>query len=304
MFAKEERRQRRRYNFFKYGFFVLLALLALGGYATYDYWVFRMLITHHYIFEEDLDTLYDQALRPENVRGHFRDFDRMVMAVVTQRIREINQDRFTYLYSPVERQVSRERERADARTIFFEPLTDEAVYLFIPNITGYTRRFVQQNRSELAQFPYLVLDLRGNYGGMLMDFHQIADLFVPRGASISYERTRWRIFTTQARGRSDPYFDFEQIIILQDQNTASAAEGLILALTDNLENVTTIGANTFGKAVGQVTIPLTGGSAVRASVLVVEGPAGQDIHNVGIAPDIEYDGDGVEFAMGMLGTER
>ena len=294
------RQKRRGYNFFRFGFFILLALHLAGLYATYDYWAFRMLIAHHYIFEEDLDTLYTQALGYGNVRGHFRDFDRMVMAVVTERIREINQDRFTYLYSPLQRREALAREREDARTIYFEPLTDDAVRLFIPNFTGYTRQFVHRNRSELAEFPYLILDLRGNYGGWLSDFHRIADLFVERGASISYERTRWGVFTNHIRGRRGPYFDFEHIIILQDHLTASAAEGLILALKENLPNVTTIGTGTFGKAVGQVTVPLTGGAAVRASVLLVEGPQGQSIHNVGIAPDIEYYEDAVAYALELL----
>ena len=291
---------RRGYNFFRFGFFLLLALHVIGLYATYDYWAFRMLITHHYIFEEDLDTLYNQALGAQNVRGHFRDFDRMMMSVVTERIREINQDWFTYLYSPTERQESLARERADARTIYFEAVTDDVVRLFIPNMTNYTRRFVRDNRSELARYPYLILDLRSNYGGWLAAFHQIADLFVERGDSIGHERTRWRIFSNHIRGRRAPYFDFEHIFILQDHHTASATEGLILALQENLDSVTSIGTQTFGKAVGQVTVPLTGGSAVRASVLLVEGPQGQDIHGVGIAPDIEYDGDGVEYVLRLL----
>jgi C-terminal processing protease CtpA/Prc len=64
-----------------------------------------------------------------------------------------------------------------------------------------------------------------------------------------------------------------------------------MALSEHLPEVTTIGQTTFGKGTGQVTIPLTGGYAVRATVLRTYGPQGQCIHNVGIPPDIEFDVD-------------
>jgi len=299
---KFDTEKKRFYNFFKFGFFILLALHGLGLYINYDYWVFKMLISHHYVFTDALDTLYAEALGEENVRGYFRDFDRMVMAVVTERIREINQDRYTYLYTPAQFRETRERTRTVGRQVFYEAINDDIVYLYVPNISSHTRRYIQQNRSTFAQFPYLILDLRGNSGGLLMDFHQIADLFVERDSYIGYERTRWNIFTRQIQSRSEPYFDFNQVIILQNARTASAAEGLVLALKDNLPEVTTLGTTTFGKAVGQVTIPLTDGSAIRASVLLVEGPSGQFISGVGVAPDIFYDGeDMLEKALELIG---
>ena len=294
--------KKRFYNFFKFGFFILLALHGLGLYMNYDYWVFKMLISHHYVFTDTLDTLYTEALGEENFRGYFRDFDRMVMAVVTEQIREINQDRYTFLYTPAQFSDTRERTRTVGRQVFYEAISDDIVYLYVPNISSHTRRFIQQNRSTIAQFPYLILDLRGNSGGLLMDFHQIADLFVERGNYLGSERTRWSIFTRQIRSRNDAYFDFDQVIILQNHRTASAAEGLVLALTDNLPEATTVGTTTFGKAVGQVTIPLTDGSAIRATVLLVEGPSGQFISNVGIDPDIFYDGDDMlEKALELIG---
>ncbi|MCL2015155.1 MAG: S41 family peptidase [Defluviitaleaceae bacterium] len=303
-FIQPKPKKPRSYRFFKIGFFVLLALHLGSLYVHYDYWIFRLLISQHYIFVDDLDTLYTQALGTENFRGHFRDFDRMVMAVVTERIREINNDRFTYLYSPTQRQISLANERQTAQLVYFEPLTESTVYLFVPNISGHTRRFIQENRTVIGQFDNLILDLRANSGGLLMDFHQIADLFVENGAILGYEETRLPFFTRQIRSRNAAYFDFDNIIILQNRNTASAAESLILALQDNLQNITTIGTTTTGKAIGQVTIPLTGGSAVRGTVLLISGPNGETIHNIGIAPNIEFDetetADILAYALNLL----
>ena len=300
-FGKAKPPGKKRYAFFKYGFFVLLALHLASMYVHYDYWVFRKLITQHYIFTDALDTLYAETIGAENFRGYGRDFDRMVAGVVTQRIRAINQDRFTYLYTPAQYQAAREGTRTRAQAVFYEAVTDQAVHLFLPNISTGTRQFVLDNREALAPYRYLILDLRGNYGGMLADFHRIAELFVGRDAVLAHERTRWSIFSNTITARRDAFFNFEGIIILQNGRTASSAEGLIQALQYNLDNVTTVGTNTFGKGIGQVTIPMTGGYAVRATVMQLEGPDGESIHRVGLPPDILYEGeDMLGFALALL----
>lgn len=293
---------RRRYRVFQVGFFVMLALFGFTVYANYDYWVFKLLIANNYVFTDALDDLYSQHIREENRRGFHRDFDRVVISVVTSQLSEINNDRYTYLYAPQEIIHARETDRAVARRVGYEVLAEDTVLLFIPNISRTTREFVQDNRATFAQYPNLILDLRGNYGGWLMDFHRIADLFVHDGAVLSHEETRLPMFTRTITSSGDAFFDFENVIILQNRRTASAAEGLIMALAEHVSNVTTIGQTTFGKGTGQVTIPLTQGYALRATVLQVLGPQRQCIHNIGIEPDIllELDVDMVEFALELL----
>ena len=298
-------KMKRRYRFFQIGFFVLL--LGYGGMAWlhYDYWIFRVLIAGNYIFTDDLDALYDRHILEENRRSFHRDFDRVMISVFTEAIREINDDRYTYLYTPQAHVAVREQEQARGRQATIEPLTDTTVYLWVPNISRWSRDFVLDQVDELARYENIILDLRYNSGGMLRDFHRIADLFVPRGAVLGHEVTRWSLFTrtvTASGQRSGPALQYNHIIILQNHRTASAAEGLIQALTYHLPNVTTIGTRTFGKGVGQVTIPLTGGYAVRASVLLVTGPGGEDIHHVGIYPQVAGDEalDWVQQALAMI----
>ena len=287
--AKKFRKLKRRYRFFQIGFLLMLVVFGFTVYFNYDYWVFKLLIANNYILTDALEEMYANHIREENRQSFHRDFDRVVISVVTGYLTAINNDRFTYLYSPQEHVAVREREVAVARTASVTSLTEDTVKLFVPNLSRIARDFVLDNRDKLAQYPNLVLDLRGNRGGWLSDFHRIADLFVPRGAVLSVEETRMRLFTRTITSRNDPYFDFENIIILQDRRTASAAEGLIMALKYHMPNVVSVGDTTFGKGIGQVTIPLTGGYAVRATVLLVNGPDGQNIHMTGIAPDIIAD---------------
>ncbi|MCL2387055.1 MAG: S41 family peptidase [Defluviitaleaceae bacterium] len=277
---------KRRYRVFQVGFFLLLAVLGFTVYTNYDYWVFKLLLANNYVFTDALDEFYSLHIREENRRSFHRDFDRVVISVVTGELAAINNDRHTYLYSPQAITRAREFDRAVGRTTNIEPLSDDTVLLFIPNISQATRQFVFDNKDELAQYTNLVLDLRGNHGGWLADAYRIADLFVPNGAVLSYHHTRMSFFSQTITSDNDPFFNFENIIILQDRRTASAAEGLIMALNEHLPETTTIGQTTFGKGTGQVTIPLTGGYAVRATVLQVLGPQGQCIHAVGVPPDI------------------
>jgi len=283
----------RRYRFFKYGFFVMLLLAAWLIYSNYNYLVFKFLIAGNYIFTDTLDQLYKDTLGEQNFKGYFRNFDDVVIGVVSEKIRSYNQDRYTYLYTPQNYQLSKAAEIADAKTAKIEELTPDTVYMILPNISDGTKDFVLSNKETLGKYKNLVLDLRSNYGGLLADFYKMADLFTQRGEILGYEKYRIRLLTHPVKSSGDSYLKFDKIIILQDENTASAAEGLILSLKKNLDNVTTIGAKTFGKGIGQVTIPLLDGFATKATILLVAGPDNNSIHGTGIEPDIPYSGDDI-----------
>jgi hypothetical protein len=282
---------KRRYRFFKIGFFTLLVTLGVTCFLNYDYWIFKFLIASNYIFTDTLDDLYADAIGPENFRGYYQDFDRVVMASFADKLYSYNQDRYTYLYTPQNYQYSIQSEREDAKLSEVRELTPDTAYLYITNISSGTRKFVYENREFLSQYKNLVLDLRGNYGGLLMDFYSVADLFVEKGAVLGHEEVRLPFITHAVKSKGNPYFNFENIIILQDKNTASASEGLINSLKQNLPNVRLLGETTFGKGIGQVTIPLTGGYAMRATVLLVTGPDGESVHGAGIAPDVAASSD-------------
>jgi C-terminal processing protease CtpA/Prc len=176
------------------------------------------------------------------------------------------------------------------------------VYLYLPNISKDVRKYVREHKEELAGYPNLVMDLRGNYGGWLSDFRRIASLFVERGSLLGYERVRLPFWNETKKSRGSKFFEYDQIVVLHDAFTASAAESLMMALTGQVPNVTLLGENTFGKGIGQVTIPLTGGYAIRATVLLVEGPDGESAHITGITPHIAAsDEDGwIEQALRLL----
>jgi len=285
---------------------ILLVSLVTIIYQNYDYLLFKNLIAHHYIHTDTLDELFEaHGITPHS---YIRNFDNLVISIVTQQIRAVDGDVYTYQYNPVQRQASIERVRTRAASAELREIAPGIGYLFLPNISSYVSQFVADNQDEIGSFDNLILDLRGNGGGVLDDFQDIASLFLPRGDIIGFETARWHlfgwnVFGNQRNSSGNKVFEFDNIIILQNERTASAAEGLIMALKDNLDNVTTIGALTYGKGIGQATLPLRGGFAVRATVILIETPTRETVHGVGITPDIEYEtyGDNIiDFALNLI----
>ena len=281
---------------------VLLSGVFALVFINYDYMQFRLLIAGNYIHTDVLDEMFQTHLGfvPDN---YSRYFDNLVVAVVTQEIRQVGGDRFTYQYTPTMRQAQRNRVQQQAAQAEFREIADGVAYLWLPNISPQVENFVMYNKTELAGFDNLVLDLRGNGGGNLAVSQAIAGLFLERRTVVGIDYARHSIFTRERRASGNVYLEFDQIIILQDYRTASAAESLIAALQTNLDNVTTIGQTSVGKAVGQVTLPMRRGFAVRATVIYIQTPDGGSIHDVGLEPDIYlYDEDFIEFALELLGV--
>ena len=88
--------------------------------------------------------------------------------------------------------------------------------------------------------------------------------------------------------------DMDSIDILQNENTASAAEVLIGALKDNLKDkITTVGTTTYGKGTEQVSIPFEDGTSLKYTIAQWKTPNGTSINNKGFKPDVESNADEV-----------
>ena len=118
--------------------------------------------------------------------------------------------------------------------------------------------------------------------------NKIAELFLDKGDVISVESSKFPFLSETNTAEGDPVFDFDKIIILQDGNTASSSEILIGALRDNLDNVVLLGETTFGKGIGQYTVPLKNGFYFIATMFTWETPSGDTIHQKGIPADREF----------------
>lgn len=134
---------------------------------------------------------------------------------------------------------------------------------------------------KLQRADGLVIDLRDNPGGLLSNALEIADMLLERGAIVS-TISRNGQHTDIASGVPITH---QPIVVLVDQESASASEILASALKDN-DRAKLVGTKTYGKGLVQEINRLPGGAAVHITVSRYLTPSGSDIHKIGVAPDI------------------
>lgn len=122
-----------------------------------------------------------------------------------------------------------------------------------------TPRELQQQLADLPPDLQIDINLRGNQGGDIYAAIDSAALFLPANTRMLTikRRSDEQHFSTQKDG---PFSD-RTLLLLQDEQTASAAEVFIAALRPQPQ-VQTAGPNTYGKAHTQKVIPLMDGSAL------------------------------------------
>lgn len=161
----------------------------------------------------------------------------------------------------------------------------DAAYIIAPK-TGYIRinRFAERTYEEFMQameklqkqgMEKLILDLRGNGGGLLKEATDIADEFLEGDKLIVYTEGA-HVPRMDYRCRRDGIFEKGQLEVLVDENSASASEVLAGALQD-WDRATIIGRRSFGKGLVQQQFQLTDGSAVRLTVARYFTPLGRNI---------------------------
>ena len=121
----------------------------------------------------------------------------------------------------------------------------------------------------------LILDLRGNSGGIMEAAIQVADQFLKEGQLIVYTKGRSSP-RNEARATGKGEFKTGNLVVLIDEWSASASEILAGALQDN-DRGTIIGRRSFGKGLVQEPIPFSDGSGMRLTIARYYTPTGRSI---------------------------
>lgn len=266
---------------------VLAASLAFFVYTNYDYLAFKTMLTKSYIYQDSLSELIDDELEQDDsdVSAYFDD---AVINIFLNRLYDISGDKYTYLYLPYQYTNRIINEKETGENCEWISYNEDTAYIKITNFSDESAEFVKENSDDLLKYSNIIIDLRGNGGGYVTAVNKIADMFLDSGETISREKTLIGAFSRENKSDNNAVFDFDKIVILQDGNTASAAEILIGALKDNLDGVTLMGETTFGKGIGQTTIPLKQGFYLKTTAFSWTTPNGSEIHGKGINPDYEF----------------
>jgi carboxyl-terminal processing protease len=130
----------------------------------------------------------------------------------------------------------------------------------------------------------VVLDLRGNPGGLLAQAVAVSSLFLSRGTIVSLEGAHLRRVAYRARAHATVAPRLP-LVVLVDRWSASSAEVVAAALHDN-GRATLVGESTFGKGLVQALRPLPNGGALKLTTARYLTPGGIDIAGVGVRPDV------------------
>jgi carboxyl-terminal processing protease len=181
-----------------------------------------------------------------------------------------------------------ERSEVHMRTVAAEALPGGFGYTRISQFSDSTPTDLDQALANLGagrqgRLRGLVLDLRGNPGGVLEAAASVADEFLEDGVIVRGEgRTPESRFELEAT--AGDALHGAPLVVLIDGGSASGAEIVAGALRDH-ERATLMGERTFGKGSVQTVIPLRHGQALKLTTSRYYTPSGASIHERGLQPD-------------------
>ena len=176
-----------------------------------------------------------------------------------------------------------QRRRIVVPTVSLNMNTTTVAVVQIDQFTDTTPSELRQAMS-MVKAPKLVLDLRGNPGGLVESLVDIAGMFMgPKPVFMYRDNEQTTVISTKT-----PQIYTGKLYVLVDRYSASAAEMLAGALQDN-KRATIVGERTFGKGVGQTLFDLDDGSLLYLTTFEFRTPTGKVINNYGIDPDIKVD---------------
>lgn len=180
-----------------------------------------------------------------------------------------------------------ERKNVELPSVSSQMLENNIGYIQISEFQSKTAEQFESALSSLKDqgAQSLIVDVRGNGGGLVDSVVAILDDILPEGTVVYTEDKYGNRQDYTSSG--DTYLDMP-IAVLVDQNSASASEIFAGAIKD-YNYGTLIGTKTFGKGIVQTVFSLPEGDAIKITTAKYFTPDGNYIHGVGIEPDIELE---------------
>ncbi|RKD21886.1 peptidase S41 [Ammoniphilus oxalaticus] len=182
------------------------------------------------------------------------------------------------------------RDEIPIETVYSETIERDGMKLGKLEITQFATETADHFKQELEKLEAqkidgLLVDLRGNPGGLLPAVVDMAQLLVPdEGVILQVEDPNGnRELIKSSSTKKKPY----PITVLIDKGSASASEILAGALQEN--GYTLVGQHSFGKGTVQNTVPLGDDSQLKMTIAKWLTPSGKWINNDGIEPNVKVE---------------
>ena len=161
---------------------------------------------------------------------------------------------------------------------FFAKIDDKTGYIAL---TAFNRKTTQETKEALEKLKAdgaekIVLDLRGNPGGLLNEAVNVCNLFVPKGEIIVTTKSKNPKYNNIYKTSNEPVDLDIPLVIIVNGKSASASEIVSGALQD-LDRAVIVGSRSFGKGLVQRPIDMTYGTQVKVTISRYYTPAGRCI---------------------------
>ncbi|MBI4534973.1 MAG: S41 family peptidase [Ignavibacteriae bacterium] len=175
------------------------------------------------------------------------------------------------------------REEIQVKNVTYADLIEHGIaYIRLERFSRKAGDELRQAIKELklkGEIKGVVLDLRGNPGGLLDAAVDVASKFVPRGSLIVSTKGRRSDADKKYNSNEEPMLADVPLVVLTDRNSASASEIVAGAIQD-LDRGLIIGVRTFGKGLVQTILPLNYGAQLKITTARYYVPSGRSIQEV------------------------
>ena len=183
------------------------------------------------------------------------------------------------------------RERIHFPDIEYSGMLDDTTGYVLQS--GFTEGVAQQLKDRFLELKgkgmkRLVLDLRGNGGGLMSEAVNIISLFVPKGSLAVSSKGKTAGSTREYRTLMEPVDTLMPITVMIDGASASASEIVSGGLQD-LKRATIKGKTSYGKGLVQSIRPLPYNGQMKITTAKYYTPSGRCVQGVGVKPDVEID---------------
>ena len=157
-------------------------------------------------------------------------------------------------------------------------ISDSVGYVLLDGYTEHTSRDLRLAFDDLKQrgAKRLVLDLRINGGGLMLEAVNVVNLFIPRGYEVVSTKGKLKEMSATYKTRKEAWDTEIPVVVLTDFGTASAAEITSGALQD-YDRAVIVGRRTYGKGLVQQSRPVTGLAALKLTTSKYYIPSGRCI---------------------------
>jgi carboxyl-terminal processing protease len=185
--------------------------------------------------------------------------------------------------------ISVQRRKIESPTVEYEMYDNGMAYIQITEFDLVTTSQFEEayEQAKADGMQGLIIDLRSNPGGNLSTVCEIARDILPKGLIVYTEDKYGKREEYTCDGKNEIQVP---LVVLTNGNSASASEILAGAIKDyGIGKL--VGTTTYGKGIVQKVINLNDGTAVKLTVSSYFTPAGNNIHKIGIEPDVEVEFD-------------